>query len=53
MTNINETHIGKELNDRIINSDLLSKYDNETKNHRIEKIVVKLRKSMNNMIKLK
>ena len=35
MTNINETHIGKEFNDRIINSDLLSKYDNETKNHRI------------------
>ena len=53
MTNINETHIGKEFNDRIINSDLLSKYDNETKNHRIEKIGVKLRKSMNNMIKLK
>jgi len=53
MKKINKNHIGSisEINES--DKDLLIKYDDQTKNHRIEKIGISLRKNMGNMKKLK
>ena len=53
LNEINKNHIGSisEINES--DKDLLIKYDDQTKNHRIEKIGISLRKNMGNMKKLK
>ena len=53
MKKINKNHIGSisEINES--DKDLLIKHDDQTKNHRIEKIGISLRKNMGNMKKLK
>ena len=53
MLKINNHHIGSKPNGIEIDSSKLYEYDLKTKNHRIEKIGIILRKNMSNMKKLK
>ena len=53
MLKINNSHIGSRLNGIEIDKSKLYEYDLRTKNHRIEKIGIILRKNMSNMKKLK
>ena len=53
MLKINKRHIGSKPSGIEIDSRKLDEYDLKTKNHRIEKIGIILRKNMSNMKKLK
>ena len=53
MLKINNHHIGSKPNGIEIDTSKLYQYDLKTKNHRIEKIGVILRRNMSNMKKLK
>jgi len=53
MLKINNHHIGSKPNGIEIDRSNLYEYDLKTKNHRIEKIGIILRKNMSNMKKLK
>ena len=53
MSKIKKVHIGGVSDSIEIDDETLDKYDNETKNHSIEKIGVLLRKNMSSMKKLK
>ena len=53
MLKVNKEHIGSKANGTEINTHKLNQYDLKTKNHKIEKIGVILRKNMSNMKKLK
>ena len=53
MLKVNKEHIGSKANITEINTHKLNQYDLKTKNHKIEKIGVILRKNMSNMKKLK
>ncbi len=53
ISNVDKQHLGGELDGTEIDKVLLNKYDLKTKNHRIEKIGITLRKNMSSMKKLK
>ena len=53
MSKIKKVHIGSNANGTEIDDKILDNYDDETKNHSIEKIGVLLRKNMSSMKKLK